>query len=166
MWGKPRKKAGSKAFPGRLSDVTTLVAVGTDVFGNVSFSGNIHIEGRIVGDVMAESGVLFLAESGEIEGDVRAPKVIINGTVRGNVYAMEHLELTSKAEISGNVYYNLIEMGVGAQVNGHLKHTPGGELFPARPALAAVSSDSNPAIVGSQEINEEVKSAAVVAVKS
>lgn len=144
MW-KPFKKKTKILYKNSVdsaksSDTITLVAAGTDVFGNISFSGSIHVEGRIVGDVMSETGTLYLAANGEIEGDIRASKVIINGTVRGNVYAMEQLELTSKAEVSGNVYYNLIEMGSGAQVNGHLKHTPGEELFPARPALTAVAS--------------------------
>ena len=55
-------------------------------------------------------------------GDINAPHVIINGTVNGDVYASAHLELAEKASINGSVYYNLIEMAMGASVNGNLVH--------------------------------------------
>ena len=49
--------------------------------------------------------------------------VVLNGVVIGDVHGGEHVELASKARVAGNVYYNLIEMAVGAEVNGKLVHT-------------------------------------------
>jgi len=75
------------------------------------------VDGKIEGTVYAEEGsdaVLRISDIGEIEGDVYAPHIIINGTVYGNVYSSEDLELASKAAIHGNVYYHLIEMAMGA----------------------------------------------------
>jgi len=66
--------------------------------------------------------VLRVSEVGEVTGDINAPHVIINGTVNGDVYASAHLELAEKASINGSVYYNLIEMAMGASVNGNLVH--------------------------------------------
>ncbi len=103
----------------------TLISSRTSVAGDVTFSGGLHIDGRIKGSVRAEDNseaVLRISEVGEVEGDVIAPHVIINGTVHGDVYASKHLELAEKAAINGNVYYNLIEMAMGAQVNGNLVH--------------------------------------------
>jgi len=42
--------------------------------------------------------------------------------VIGNVYAAEHIELAVNSRVSGNVYYNLIDMDMGAEVNGSLVH--------------------------------------------
>ena len=103
----------------------TLISGKTSVSGDIHFSGGLHVDGRICGKVLAEDGseaVLRLSEVGEIEGDIVAPHVVINGTVRGDVYASSHLELATKAAIHGNVYYNLIEMAMGASVNGNLVH--------------------------------------------
>lgn len=103
----------------------TLISGKTAVEGDVHFSGGLHIDGRIKGTVRSEEGseaVLRISEVGEVEGDVYAPHIVINGTVHGNVYASEHLELASKAAIHGNVYYNLIQMAMGASVNGNLLH--------------------------------------------
>ncbi|MCW9056085.1 MAG: polymer-forming cytoskeletal protein, partial [Gammaproteobacteria bacterium] len=59
---------------------------------------------------------------GNIEGEVRVPYVVLNGEVTGDVYAAERVELSSRAQVSGNVYYNLLEMAMGAEVNGSLVH--------------------------------------------
>lgn len=127
---KPRRPTGH---------FDTLISGKTSVSGDVHFSGGLHVDGRIRGKVLAEDGseaVLRLSEVGEIEGDIVAPYVIINGTVRGDVYASSHLELATKAAIHGNVYYNLIEMAMGASVNGNLVHQkePVGLLNQARPS--------------------------------
>jgi cytoskeletal protein CcmA (bactofilin family) len=45
---------------------------------------------------------------------------VLNGTVIGDVHANERIELTASAKVTGNVYYTLIEMTTGAEVNGSL----------------------------------------------
>lgn len=101
----------------------TLISAKTAIEGNLKFSGGLHVDGKVRGKISAEDGgsaVLRVSEVGEVDGDIVAPHVIINGTVHGDVYASEHLELAAKASINGNVYYNLIEMAMGATVNGNL----------------------------------------------
>lgn len=121
MLGNKKQKA-RKPTTGHFD---TLISSKTNVSGDVEFSGGLHVDGRIRGKVMAEEGsdaVLRISEVGAVEGDIIAPRVIINGTVHGDVYASEHLELAQKASINGNVYYNLIQMAMGASVNGNLVH--------------------------------------------
>ncbi|MDX1456541.1 MAG: polymer-forming cytoskeletal protein [Marinobacter sp.] len=117
---------GKKKQPRRpTGNFDTLISAKTSIKGDVFFSGGLHVDGKIHGKVVAEeegSAILRVSEVGEVEGDIVAPHVIVNGTVHGDVYAAEHLELASKASIHGNVYYNLIEMAMGAAVNGSLVH--------------------------------------------
>lgn len=113
---KPRRPAGN---------FDTLISSRTTINGDLHFSGGLHIDGHVCGKVLAEEGseaVLRVSEVGEITGDIAAPHVIVNGTVHGDVYALEHLELAEKAAINGSVYYNLIQMAMGASVNGNLVH--------------------------------------------
>ena len=56
------------------------------------------------------------------------PNVQLNGIVRGDVYASERVELGPTARVIGNVYYNLIEMAIGAEINGKLVHKPEGQV--------------------------------------
>ena len=54
--------------------------------------------------------------------EIRVPNVIVNGKVFGDINSDRHVELAAKAEVKGNVYYNLIEMVMGSWVDGHLVH--------------------------------------------
>lgn len=101
----------------------TLISKGTRVVGDVYFSGDLQVEGKVTGNILVESGSdakLVVADKGIVEGEIRVPQVVINGKVAGNVYSSKHLELASKAVVEGNVHYQLIEMVKGAQVNGAL----------------------------------------------
>jgi len=103
----------------------TLIGQHTHIKGDISFSGGLRIDGSVAGNIHATGdaeSVLTLSEQGSLEGDIKVPNVIINGTIVGNVYASQHVELAPKAKIKGNVYYNLLEMAMGSQVNGQLIH--------------------------------------------
>ena len=105
--------------------IATLVGAGSTLRGDLAFSGGLHIEGRIVGNVHAEENadaMLTLSEQGVIEGEVRVSTMVLNGTVNGDVHASGRIELASRARVNGDVYYNLIEMAMGAEVNGKLVH--------------------------------------------
>ncbi len=56
------------------------------------------------------------------------PYVVLHGIVRGDVYATKRVELGPTARVIGNVYYNLIEMAIGAEINGKLVHQPEGQV--------------------------------------
>ncbi len=108
--------------------VDTLVGQNTKVQGDIQFSGGFHVDGVIQGNIEAETesrSVLSISEDGMVEGSVSVPHVILNGTVKGDVIAKERVELGANARVIGNVYYNLIEMAIGAEVNGKLIHEAG-----------------------------------------
>lgn len=118
MWGSKGKKR-------RTTRIDTLVGQQSQVLGDVRFSGGLHVDGTIKGNVMAEqdgNSMLSLSDHGRVEGEVRVPYVVLNGVVVGDVYAGEHVELAANARVTGNVYYSLIEMAIGAEVNGKLVH--------------------------------------------
>lgn len=115
MWGSGKGRKTPK--------IQTLVGEDTEVRGDVLFSGGLHVDGTVRGNVIARTdsaAMLTVGEQGLIEGEVRVPNVVLNGKVIGDVYAVERIELASHARITGNVYYNLLEMAMGAEVNGSL----------------------------------------------
>lgn len=122
MWGKKKHKSVSKAHSITFE---TLVSSKTHIEGDLQFSGGLHIDGLIKGTIRAtdeHEAVVRISDIGEIDGDVVAPHIIVNGTVHGDVYASKHIELAENASVKGNVYYHLIEMAMGAEVNGNLVH--------------------------------------------
>jgi cytoskeletal protein CcmA (bactofilin family) len=111
----------------KTTRIDSLIGQNTEIQGEVRFSGGVHIDGKIKGKVIGENdgtSLLSQSEHGEIEGEVRSPYIVINGIVNGDIHASRHVELLSNAKIKGNVYYNLVELSVGAEVNGKLVHTP------------------------------------------
>lgn len=112
--------------------IDTLVGRNTEISGDLKFSGGLHVDGTIRGNVSAGNGQdsgLSLSQHGVIKGEIRVPHVTINGTVEGNVYAEQRLELGAEARITGDVHYNLIEMTVGATVDGKMVHKPVGPVL-------------------------------------
>ena len=124
-----RKKSFSAAR------IDSLIGQDTEVNGEVVFSGGLHVDGKIKGNVIAEEGstaILILSEFGCIEGEVKVPNMVLNGEIIGDVYGSARVELAPKSRIKGSVYYNLIEMAMGAEVNGGLVHQPQGSQLPKR----------------------------------
>ena len=117
----------------------TLIAANTHIVGDIRFQDQLHISGRVEGNVIAEEdgkAVVTVAEEGLVKGEIHVPNVVINGNVDGNVHGTERVELAPKAAVQGNVYYNLIEMRLGASVDGQLVHVapeaqaPAGSVHP------------------------------------
>ena len=117
MGSKPKTKLGKGA---------TLIAETTRIAGDVRFSDQLYLNGHIEGDVRAEDGAssatVVISDIGSVKGEVDAPIVVVNGRVEGNVRASTRVELAANARITGNVYYKLIEMQLGAMVEGQLVH--------------------------------------------
>lgn len=104
-------------------DASSIIGHQTHVLGDINFEGRLHINGTVRGNVSAdqdERAMLTLSENGSIHGNVKVPYVVLNGPVTGSVYAMDHIELAPKARVEGDVHYALIEMAMGAEVNGKL----------------------------------------------
>ena len=104
---------------------TTLISSDTTVTGDIRFQGNLDIEGKVVGSVIAEpdaAATLRVVNGGRIEGEIRVPAALIDGEVAGDIHCADRLELAERAVIDGDVYYNLVEMAVGCKVNGGLRH--------------------------------------------
>jgi cytoskeletal protein CcmA (bactofilin family) len=111
--------------------ISTLVGIDTRVNGDIEFSGGFHIDGYVKGNVKAtrdDTSMLSISERGCIEGSVVVPHLLLNGTVKGDVRATERVELGPKARVIGNVQYKLIEMAIGAEVNGKLLHESEGTM--------------------------------------
>jgi cytoskeletal protein CcmA (bactofilin family) len=123
MWGND-KRGGGAARP--ASSVESLIGQRTVIRGDIEFSGGLHVDGQVHGTLVAEpsgDGTLMLSDKGVIEGQVRAPHVVINGRITGDIYASERIELAANARVHGNIHYKVLEMAAGAQVTGQLVRT-------------------------------------------
>lgn len=141
MWGKKKDMA--------FSNNHTLISRGTELVGDLLFKGELQIEGKVRGNIIAEQGSeakVVVAHKGQVEGEIRVPMVVVDGSVVGDIHSEKHVELASKAVIQGNVHYHMIEMVKGSQVNGSLFYSGGkptnksaskGEATEIKPSLAS-----------------------------
>lgn len=123
MFGNSDKKQQPVAVR-PTSAIECLIGASMVIEGNVNFAGGLHVDGTVRGAVVAEGAdaLLILGEKGTIEGEIRVPHVVLKGELRGDVVASAKLELGPSARIRGNIYYKLLEMAAGAQVNGQMLH--------------------------------------------
>ncbi len=124
---------------------TTLIARGTRVEGELHFTGSLEIEGEVNGNIVADEqgdgAQVRIQNSGRVNGDVCAPVIIVNSAINGNVYSSSRVELAANAVVCGDVHYQVIEMVKGAQINGGLFYTPGGESVSRPGATDAEASE-------------------------
>ncbi|MBL4783760.1 MAG: polymer-forming cytoskeletal protein [Porticoccaceae bacterium] len=127
------------------TNVSTIIGEGTVINGDIAYVGGLHIDGRVVGNISAANGsaaTLTLSQLGSIQGSVDVPTVVIDGEVQGDVAASERVQLIANARITGNVQYNLIEMEVGAEVNGQLVRQLGeGSNMASIPSLESTQDE-------------------------
>ncbi len=156
MWGKNKIKS---------SRIETLIGHSITITGDIAFTGGLHLDGKVIGNISAENhsdnSVLVISESGSIEGDVAVAFAVINGEVTGNVYATQKLELSPKARIRGNVHYSLLEMASGAEVNGKMVHETQKKLLEHQqePATGEAEQSTDPKQSNSPRL-AEIKPAA------
>lgn len=112
------KKNNNKQQQIDQQEISTLIGEGYIFSGEIQGLSVIRIEGKIIGDVNVEGGVV-LGENGNIEGDITTKSAIIYGAVTGNVKTT-HLEIKKTGHINGDIITDTLEVEIGAKYNGRL----------------------------------------------
>ncbi|MED5618787.1 bactofilin family protein [Ideonella sp. BN130291] len=121
MFGKSKKQPFIQ-----VTKLSSLVAEGVEITGDVVFASGMRVDGRIKGNVIGRQHegqspvLLVLSDKGCIEGSVRCGDAVINGTVHGDLDVEHFLELQSNARVTGTIRYLQLQMDVGASVEGKL----------------------------------------------
>ena len=104
--------------------VRTFIGSDTRISGDIQFVGNALIDGYLEGNVKAEGNdsKLTISERGHAKGSVVVPHLLVNGTIEGKVCVAERLEFGPNARVVGDVRYNLLEVSIGAQIDGKFIH--------------------------------------------
>ena len=100
---------------GRLSG---YVGNGTVLTGETSFQAMLRIDGHLTGKIASESGTLIVGATGRVDANITVAQAIISGTVNGDIFATEKLELTRTAKVIGNVQAPRLVIDDGAVFEG------------------------------------------------
>jgi cytoskeletal protein CcmA (bactofilin family) len=126
----------------RPTTIQTLIGENTHIEGDIRFDSGCHVDGFINGSVVAVNDVdayLSISENGCVQGSVNVPRLGLSGTVEGDVVVTEMAELGATARVTGDVYYNLIEIAAGAEINGKLIHQAARDTAKAVPVAYSKS---------------------------
>lgn len=100
-----------------MEDFDTILSPDIEFSGLLTFEKSFLIQGKVSGEIAA-TGLLVIAEEAVVEANIRAGKVIILGSVKGNVTATEKVEVASTGKLIGNVTAPDIHMEAGHYFNG------------------------------------------------
>ena len=114
-----KKKNNQQALQINDQQISTIIGEGYVFTGELHGTSVIRIEGKVIGNVNVESGVI-LGENGIIEGNITSRSVIIYGTVNGNIKTTQ-LEIKKTGQIFGEISTDTLEIELGAKYNGQLK---------------------------------------------
>ncbi|MCT4703357.1 polymer-forming cytoskeletal protein [Enterobacteriaceae bacterium H20N1] len=101
----------------------TVVAQGTLFTGNINLEGDIHVYGKILGNINLTNGILHVMRDGFIEGEFTAPNIIINGNVQGTCIG-EKIEILEHGEMNGLSRSAAFSIRPGGCFIGHSERLP------------------------------------------
>ncbi len=97
----------------------SIISHDVTITGNISATGDIHLDGRVEGDVLCAT--LTLGATGSVKGEIRADKAKLAGHVEGTVVVRD-LAVDATARISGDMAYDSVSIATGAHVDGRVSH--------------------------------------------
>lgn len=126
-------------------DRPKMSVIGADITitGNIEASVDLHIEGRVVGDVRCAT--LILGESSKISGGIQATRVRVSGTVEGAIETRD-LAIEASARVTGEITYGRLRVASGAVIEGTMKCNPPAEASDeAKLKVIASKTEAKPA---------------------
>lgn len=100
-----------------MSNTTNVLASGIEIIGSIRFQNDMHIDGKIDGEILSESGKVTIGEMADIKGNVHAGEVHVYGHVNGNIKS-DRCHLNDHAVITGDITTGVLSMNEGARLSG------------------------------------------------
>jgi cytoskeletal protein CcmA (bactofilin family) len=122
MFSKPSRSqsnASPKSATGARHTPFSLIGGDVVVTGDIRASVDLHIDGRVEGDIACAA--LVQGPESRITGHVTAQTARLAGTLEGSIDAGELL-IEASARITGDVSYDSISIATGGQVDGRFTH--------------------------------------------
>lgn len=88
--------------------------------GMLTCSDSLRLDGQVSGDIVMRDAELTIGQSAKVDADIRGLRVLILGTVNGNVTASERIELGASANVTGGLSANRVVIVDGARFTGRV----------------------------------------------
>jgi cytoskeletal protein CcmA (bactofilin family) len=99
----------------------SILAADVHLRGNLSSEGEVHIDGRLEGDVVARA--ITVGRSGRVTGDMLAEEIVVQGEVAGMVRA-QRVHLTGTCKVLADIDHDVLCIDEGATFEGQCRRVP------------------------------------------
>lgn len=103
--------------PRSIEKTVSRLGPGTRFNGTLRFRESVTIAGNYEGRIEAQ-GFLYIAESATVRAEVRAYRIVIGGTVHGNIEAPTEVEMLPGCVVYGNVRAGRVRIADGVVFEG------------------------------------------------
>lgn len=110
----------SEKIEASLSKEKSVIGKNIKFRGELIGTEDLHIEGKVEGTVLMEGQNLSIGKEGEIDANVHAQTIIINGKLTGDVLADDIIEIRSSAVVKGNLIAPRIQLDDGGKFRGSM----------------------------------------------
>ncbi len=98
--------------------IHTLISQEATFEGNITMTGNIKVDGKMVGNTVTDGGYVT-GDAAVVNGNVQAGSVIFAGTLTGNIHASGAVTLKASAGVKGDIKAASLIVEPGARFSGH-----------------------------------------------
>ncbi len=103
-------------FLRKNNKLETLIGTGSEIKGDVTANGTLKIDGKITGNIIADS--VILGNNALVTGDIKAKSVVIGGRLNGNVTAEDIVEIKPTGQVFGDVHTKKLSVSEGGIFEG------------------------------------------------
>lgn len=125
---------------GRLSG---FVGHGTTLTGETNFQMMLRVDGHLTGTVSSDGGTLLVGTQGQVDANISVATAMVNGTVNGDIFATEKIQLGRTAKVIGNIQAPRLVLEDGALLEGGCTMIKARETAEKSQAAAASQSTSS-----------------------
>lgn len=128
-----------------LSASTSVIGPGLKIRGEISGSADLHIEGEAQGQIRLSGGRVSVGPSGNVQADIDAREISIEGSLQGNLKASESVRLGPSSKVQGSVITPRIGIEDGARLRGKVEMVRASDSRTTPAPAATAEPEAKPA---------------------
>jgi len=120
---KKKQKNKDHSYQNSKSGMNTVTGIGTSlsINGNVRGNEDLYIDGKVKGSIIIDNHTLTVGPNGQIEANLQAKNIFVQGHVKGNIQASEKVFIQDAAQVFGDIIATDISVMDGAHFEGNAK---------------------------------------------
>ena len=125
----PRRepRASASARPGPAN--TAVIGPSIQIDGTLRGDEDLVIEGQVKGTVELKKNSVTIGAQGNVQADIHAHTIFVDGTMDGNLVASERVVIRQSARIKGSIVSPRVSLEDGARFNGSIDMDPESEAL-------------------------------------